>query len=162
MVPDYMHAVLLGVVRYHMELLFTSVGKKYYIGLAAKIAAVNERLSKIQPPRSITRTPKSLNDRSLWRASEWRFWLIFYCVPCLEGILKPKYVKHIGMLSAAINILLNKSVIHDDIITAHNLITKYVYLFEKYFGASSMVYNVHLLTHLAEGVRNWGPLWTYN
>jgi len=25
-----------------------------------------------------------------------------------------------------------------------------------------MVYNIHLLLHICEGVLNWGPLWTHN
>ncbi|XP_029661941.1 uncharacterized protein LOC115234763 [Formica exsecta] len=31
-----------------------------------------------------------------------------------------------------------------------------------YFGVTSMVLNVHLLTHIAQNVLNWGPLWTHN
>lgn len=66
------------------------------------------------------------------------------------------------MLSKAINLLLQKSITKEDIIEAHKLLLNYVYLFNKYFGDTSMVLNVHLLTHIVQGVLNWGPLWTHN
>ena len=38
----------------------------------------------------------------------------------------------------------------------------YVQKFEKFFGVSNMTYNVHLLLHIVDGVRDWGPLWTHS
>ena len=36
---------------------------------------------------------------------------------------------------------------------------KFVCEFKDLYGEESITFNVHLLTHLAESVRNWGPLW---
>lgn len=66
------------------------------------------------------------------------------------------------MLSKATNILLQKSITKHDVVQAHELFLQYVFLFNKYFGVTSMVLNVHLLTHVAKSVLNWGPLWTHN
>ena len=43
MVVDYMHAVLLGVVQQHTEILLTSVGTEYYIGNYNFIRIISHR-----------------------------------------------------------------------------------------------------------------------
>jgi len=168
-VPEYMHCVLLGVIRLHTELLFDSRYKKFWktgdndeIATKHIISAIDERFTNICALTSITRSVRSLTQISIWKASEWRSWLIFYCVPCLTGLLKKKYLKHLAMLSKAINILLQESIKKMDVIEAHKLLLSYVFLFNKYFGVTSMVLNIHLLTHITQSVLNWGPLWTHN
>lgn len=168
-VPDYMHCILLGVIRLHTELLFDCSRKKFWktgdndeIATKHIICAIDERFTNIRALTSITRSVRSLSQISIWKASEWRSWLIFYCVPCLKGLLKKKYLKHLAMLSKATNILLQKSVTKKEVAQAHKLFLTYVFLFNKYFGVTSMVLNVHLLIHIAQSVLNWGPLWTHN
>lgn len=168
-VPDYMHCILLGVVRLYTELLFDPTFKTFWknmrndeIAVKHLISAIDERFTNICALTSITRSVRSLSQISLWKASEWRSWLIFYCVPCLKDFLKKKYLKHLAILSKATNILLQKSITKENVVKAHKLLLSYVFLFNKYFGVTSMVLNVHLLTHIAQDVLNWGPLWTHN
>jgi hypothetical protein len=168
-VPDYMHCILLGVIRLHTELLFDSSHKKFWkvgdndeIAMKHIISAIDERFTNVCALTSITRSVRSLSQISIWKASEWRSWLIFYCVPCLKGFLKNKYLKHLAMLSKATSILLQKSITRQDVVQAHKLFLNYIFLFNQYFGVTSMVLNVHLLIHIAQSVLNWGPLWTHN
>ena len=59
--------------------------------------------------------------------------------------------------------ILNKdSIIPTDLNRAEELITSYVERFQDMFGLAQMTYNIHLLTHLCETVRRWGPLWVYS
>lgn len=78
MVPDYMHSVLLGVIRQHTELLLSSPEEAYYAGAPNQKLIINRRLASITPPKCITRTPRSIDERKMWKASEWRSWLIWY------------------------------------------------------------------------------------
>jgi len=167
-VVDYMHAILLGVIKSHMEYLFDSTKKKCWIDMADNIAlknltdTIDNRLLSIQPPTGITRNPRSIEHCSKWKASEWRSWLLFYCIPCLQGLLKDKHLAHLAMLSQATNILLQHSVSRVEIEEAHNLFLQYCYYFQKYFKPKHTIYNLHLLTHVCKCVINWGPLWTHN
>ena len=79
-----------------------------------------------------------------------------------ERIVEKKYVVHLSMLSTAVCILLQKSISKEQLEIADSLLTRYVIYFQKYFGKENMVLNVHLLTHITQGVLNWGPLWTHN
>lgn len=70
MIPDYMHSVLLGVIRQHTELLMSSPEEAYYAGAPKSI--INRQLSSITTPKCITRSPRSIDERRMWKASEWR------------------------------------------------------------------------------------------
>ncbi|KAM0735793.1 hypothetical protein ACS0PU_009754 [Formica fusca] len=128
-VPDYMHCILLGVIRLHTELLFDSTRKKFWknmrnndeIAIKHLISAIDEHFINICALTSITRSVRSLSQISIWKASEWRSWLIFYCIPCLKGFFKKKYLKHLAMLSKATNMLLQKSVTKANVVQAHEL-----------------------------------------
>lgn len=167
-VVDYMHAVLAGVIRLHTDLILCPTRKKFWIGMGEHIGmdhlitTIDDRIGKIKPPTFITRRPRDLKDRSLWKCNEWRSWLLFYCLPTLKGLLKEDKLEHLAMLSKALHILLQKSISIDDLNTAEELLLTYVFFFQQYFHKENMVYNIHLLTHLTKGVRNFGPLWTHN
>ncbi|KAK3917316.1 Pimeloyl-[acyl-carrier protein] methyl ester esterase [Frankliniella fusca] len=168
---DYMHALLLGAARAHVECLLECSNRDEFWILETSgnqfktediIAAIDSRLLCIKPPKSITRPPQSLLKRKSWKASEWRSWILFYCIVCLKGILHGKYVVHLSKLSAAIYILLKGSVSTEEVKEAHLLIISYQIDYQKYFGQDSMTYNIHLLKHVCPAVLKFGPLWTHS
>ncbi|KYQ53908.1 hypothetical protein ALC60_07166 [Trachymyrmex zeteki] len=161
-VLDYMHCVLLGVIRLVTGLWLdsTSHNEKYYIGL--KRHEIDNRLLAIRPPSSFPRLPRSLKERSFWKANEWRTWLLYYSLPCLKNILPLKYYKHHCLLVSAIyTFLRNKISISDIDNTTWNLV-QYVIHFQKLYGPQNMTFNVHLLLHLDRTVLMFGPLWCYS
>ena len=168
-VSEYMHALLLGAVRLHTELLLDPQTKtKFWINMKGDIgiehlkSLLDSHLLCITPPQCITRLPRPLSDMELWKATDWRLWLLCNFSVCCKTELKPKYLNHFAMLSVAANILLQKSISSRDLHKAQVLILKYIFFFEEYFGDTAMNYCVHLLSHLVDGVRNYGPLFTHN
>lgn len=168
-VPEYMHALLLGAVRQHTELLLDPQHKKKFwinmtddIGIEHLKTLMDTYLRAITPPQCITRLIRPLSEMDNWKASEWRLWLVFYFIVCCKNELKPKYLNHFAMLAVAANILLQKSISSRELDEAEVLILKYVFFFEEYFGDTSMNYCIHLLTHIVAGARNYGPLFTHN
>lgn len=161
-VPDYMHAVLLGVVRQLAELWFSSVGEKFYIGEPSTVAKINKRLERMFPPKTVSRLPRPISERRFWKASEWKCWLLYYAFPCLDGILPRKYLKHFALLSQSVYALLKDSVTHTDVNNADLMLTEFVCGMQELYTKTSMTYNVHLLTHLPKSVKEWGPLWAHS
>lgn len=49
----------------------------------------------------------------------------------------------------------------NDLDKCEKIIRKFVKKFENLYGEKYMVYNVHLLMHLIDSVRNFGPAWCY-
>ncbi|XP_077507177.1 uncharacterized protein LOC144116311 [Amblyomma americanum] len=119
---EYMHCVLQGVTKQLTENILSSSNcdQRFYIGAPSTVALIDTRLLAIKPPHCIARLPRPLRERGYWKASEWRQWLLFYALPCLEGILRPEYWKHLSKLSEAIHILLREELSPSEIDRAGN------------------------------------------
>ena len=98
----------------------------------------------------------------MWKAWEWCSWLLAYSLICLEGILPKKYLKHLSLLVSAVTTLFSESISPEELRKAHLMLVDFVVQFQDYYGKESMNYNIHLLLHLAEAVKNLGPLWANN
>lgn len=162
MSPDYLHSVLLGCVKQHTELLLCSFGKPYYIGNPNQLAAINETLLPFKHPSVISRSPRDISERNMWKATEWRSWLIFYALPCLNQLLPHEYLDHFALLVEAITTLLEEKITSYMLEIADELLIRYVSYYQEYFGEESMTYNIHLLLHLVKSVVNLSPLSEHN
>lgn len=69
---------------------------------------------------------------------------------------------HIALLSEAMHYINNDSITPSDLDRAEELLKEYVDLFQKYFGITNMSSNIHLISHLVQCIRNWGPAWGYS
>lgn len=157
---DYMHCVLLGVFKRLLEFwLCPSKKHKSYISKKNQVL-LNRRVTSIKPCRFITRLPRSLDHRKIFKASEFRSLLLFYLPVCLLGFLEKKYLDHLNVLSSTIYKLLATNISNDDLITAEQSLFSFVKEYEQLYGKESMTMNVHLLTHLTYCIKNLGPLWS--
>lgn len=129
-VPDYMHAVLLGVIRQLTELLLNNSDQPYYTGSPNTMRVLENRIKDIKPPHLITRLPSPLAECKYWKASEWRAWLLFYSLPVLNGVLQPRYVKHLGLLVSAVFLLLNENITFQEINKADDMLFEFVARFQ--------------------------------
>ena len=158
-VPDYLHCVLLGVVRMFSGLWFDSVnhGKSWYIKQSG-VSQVSEKLLSLKPPSDISRLPRSLAERKYWKGSEWMSFLLYYSLIVLLGILPAKYVNHWFLLVYALHVLLQDHVSDEDIISAEAALLEFAVGVRTLYGEEFSTFNVHQLLHLCHAVRNWGPL----
>lgn len=162
-VIDYMHCVLLGVVNLLLTLWFDSTNHfcNYYITpTRADIPIKN--LMNIKPLKSFSHRPRSIEDRENWKANELRNWLLYYAMPCLKGTLKEIYLRHFSLLAEAIFIFLTTNISEKDFKKASENLKKFVDDFESLYGKENMTYNVHLVSHIAQCVKDCGPLWVYS
>jgi hypothetical protein len=159
---DYMHCVLLGVTQQLAELWLNPNFhcQNFYIGRC--INQIDIKLLAIRPPQNISRAPRSLNDRAYWKANEWRNWLFYYCISCVKNILPSRYIKHFALLSESIFILNSEEINSESLNSASKKLIKFVDRFSILYGNINMTYNVHLLSHIPDCVKKWGPLWGYS
>ncbi|CAN8023538.1 unnamed protein product [Ixodes persulcatus] len=161
---EYMHSVLLGVTKQLTEHLLDSSNsaERFYIGSPQSLESANKLLMSIRPPHCITRLPRSLCERSYWKANEWRNWLLYYSVPCLENLLPHRYWKHWCLLAEAIWILLSTRISQEMISHAESLLKRFVDQVLRLYNTKMMTFNMHQLLHLAKSVRDLGPLWAHS
>ncbi|XP_037528116.1 uncharacterized protein LOC119405351 [Rhipicephalus sanguineus] len=160
--PDYMHCVLEGVARQLADIWFGAVNSSSYIGMPAQVKRVDERLLCIKPPQWFTRFPRSIQERAMWKASEWKWWVLFYGAPCLDGILPSNYHNHFCLLVSAMHLLLKDSITREDISDAMGKLSDFVFKMQKPYGEASMTFNVHQLLHLPRSVVELSPLWAHS
>lgn len=161
---DYMHAVLEGVSR-TLLLNFWFDGQyrfhRFYLGKELK--EIDKMLLRIKPPHEFRRTPRSIEKSvKYWKAAEWRAWLLCYVLPLLMHILPADYVRHLCLLVASIHILLGSEISSSDLRRAEYMLQIFYQAIPKLYPEESLTCNVHSLIHLAECVRQYGPLWTFS
>lgn len=161
--PDYLHCVLLGVVKLFILSWFDSTNNSFEWYLGSKKDAFNERLLKICPPSGISRVPRNINDVKLYKGSEFKNFLLYYSLPCLKNLSQnSKYYKHWALLVYSMHIFLSEKIFDVDLRLAGEALEKFVLQIEELYPETMMKYNVHLLLHLKENVQNFGALWAWS
>ncbi|XP_070408783.1 uncharacterized protein [Nothobranchius furzeri] len=159
---DYMHSVLLGVMRLLMVLWFSTEFSRQPFSMAKNAKEIDRRFQDISPPSSI-RYPRSVTShRMFFKASEFRALLLYYGPVVFRGILATLYYNHFLLLSEAIFILLMESISFEQIHHAERLLWNFCSQIATLYGDRYETANVHLLVHLADSVRALGPLWTHS
>ena len=160
---DYMHTVLLGVVKMLLNKWFDSSHhrKPFYLGRHAN--DIDAKLLKQHPPSEFTRRPRSIKSHlKYWKASELRNWFLYYSLPLLVDHLPSLYWHHYALFVSALHILLGDTIAQSSIDIAHQMLCDFCLLIPELYGETMCTHNLLLLTHLTKFVRLWGPLWTHS
>lgn len=161
-VPDVMHCVFLGVCKQFANYWF-SVKKKPFSLNKDKINFINNLLNKIRVPKIVNRLSRTIFERKHWKSRDWENFLLYYSVPVLSKIQGfKKYVEHWSLLVEAIKILIKNEITRDQLILADSKLKDFIAQTQQLYGAKSMTYNVHQLSHLVQSVIDFGPLLSHS
>lgn len=143
---DYMHCIPLGVFSKYLNLLLGpgNVGKNFKISTGNRQILI-DRIKDIKRSSCITYRPKSLEQRSSFRAIELRNFLLYYVRFLFNGILPHIYVLHLELLSSATFILLKDVITLEEIEKARDKLNTFCDQFEEYFELDNVTMNLHLL-----------------
>ena len=160
---DYMHTLLLGVVRMLLTRWFDSSYHTQLFYLGRQINAVDSKLLQQHPPSESSRRPRSIQHHLKYlKASELKTWLLFYSWPILLDHIPSLYWHHYALLVTSMHILLGDSISPSFIDAAEHMFYDFCLLIPELYGETTCTHNTHLLTYLAKYVRIWGPLWTHS
>ena len=116
-------------------------------------------------------------------ASEYRSWMLYFSLPVLHDILPDPYFTHYSLLVAAMHIMLGKTISTQRLKIGEEYLRRFyemfsslygkrirncttatmcLYMFTLFLGENACTMNVHMLRHIPDCVRNWGPLWAYS
>lgn len=154
--PEYMHSVLLGVVKQVIKLW---LDKKGPWNINKKSKEIDNFVTSIRPLQSFCRLPRPLTHYHFYKASENYNFLLFYSLPALIVHLPNEYFQHWMILVIALFNLLQNQITPFDLNQSDILLKLFVKQFEKLYGDRELTYNTHQLLHLALCVERWGPLW---
>lgn len=153
---DYLHVVLLGVVK---RFCFTWVESDEKLD-TKHINKISERLVAMEEfvPREFSRKPRSLLEYRRWKGTEFRAFLLYYSIFVLHGVLEDNKYKHFMCLVVAIRILVSNSSSPKEINYAESILKYFVENAKYMYDEVIYTHNMHNLIHLAANVRKHGPL----
>lgn len=158
---DCMHGSFLGVKKQLLNFWFSITYKNEPFSVNKYVDEFNKRVKNTKPPLSVNRPPRTLDDLSHYKASEFATCLLFY-LPLLYGILPNQYLMHVCDFSEAMYILYQKEISRQDLQKARSCIRSFVEKFPDLYGQRYMTSNLHNLTHLVDDVENLGPVWNFD
>ena len=158
---DRMHGADGGLLKKMMKLLLDVKFRSAPFSLYNVIDLIDARILSIKPPAFIHRMPRTVRDVINWKTSELKCFLFYYSIPIFEGVMRMDYYEHYLRLVIALKILSSEAITEPMLLTAHDLLCRFVREFEIMYGIQFCTVNIHQLLHYSEYVKNLGPLWAY-
>jgi hypothetical protein len=150
MILDPMHLVYLGVVKRMLRRLVKKCPRAIKLS-AQKVNELDVALGKLKlsMPSEFVRRPRSTVDLKLWKATEYRAFLLYIGPVVLRRIVPPDVYKHFCRLHVAITILSDSDVDKRNMYLeyARGLLLAFVQDCKHVYGNSFTVYNIHFALH---------------
>ena len=164
-VLDYMHLVLLGIVK-KFTLMWFETKKKEDVH---RIRVDPKKMDKISAhllsfietcPHEFGRKPRSIGNYRMYKATEFRTFLLYTGMVALKCHVRLPVYQNFLLLQCAMRIFLSPRYCGDRNYMKHGklLLKSFVSHYRIVYGIENVVYNVHSLQHLYQDVKRYGSL----
>lgn len=153
-VLDSMHLLYLGVMKYLLE---EWTVKKSFARLKRRVINNFRKIMlnvTADVPCEFQRKKFDVNLVSRWKATQFRFFLLYCGFVVLKSVLPDHHYKHFLLLFAACRILNSSDFSVTTCDYAKYLLTQFFVLLPSLYGESSQVLSMHNLIHVADDVIN--------
>lgn len=161
-VADSLHLLDIGVMK--KCILIWLRGTKDFKTKFSKqdVDMLNKMLKecKGRMPSDLHRSVRTINCISLWKAVEFRHFLLYLGIVVLKKILPKEIYEHFLLLFGVVTILSSKKYIMNYSSIAKAMLASYLEGYVKYYGVGSITSNVHNLCHIIDDCERFGPLQT--
>lgn len=153
---DCMHLIDLGVMRKFLNRLIynktcNKLMKEKKINISQKLIDLRKKM-----PREFVRKPRSLNELSNWKATEFRQFLLYTGISVLKNELSDDQYYEFKLLHCAYRMLCCPFHRMSNLGTIQRMLQLFVENFPIIFGENSVSYNVHSLLHIQQTVEQVG------
>ena len=158
-VYDYLHVILLGIVRKLMLLFWNKVPHKLS---NSQKSIVNQKVEILHKyfPSEFARKPRSFEELERFKGSEFRTILLYTGFILFHDILPTKVYNNFCILIFIVRILCDPLLIDDEnnLTYAQALSVSFVKQFKNIYKDINVSFNVHSLIHITDDVRRYGIL----
>ncbi len=157
---DYMHSIMEGVLKrffrawFHDKLDLELPDKS----LKDQREEINLRLLRIRPPSFVPNAPRDIYSWNLWKASEFLAFLLYFCLPVFNHIMKADYFSHLIKLVVCLEYLLAENISKSDLDDLNSILTAFVRDSEMLYGPDINLSGMHELLHIVQCTLDFGPL----
>lgn len=158
-VYDYLHVILLGIVRKLMSLFWNKVPFKISVSQKSVVEQKVKLLHKFFPS-DFARKPRSFDELERFKGSEFRTLLFYTGFIIFQDILPSKMYNNFCILIFIVKILCDPLLVDDEnnLAYAQALSISFVKQFKTIYRDINVSFNVHSLIHMTEDVRRLGVL----
>ena len=156
---DYMHSVCLGV----MKKLISAWSKKKTGMTCCMLSAQQLKDIRLKSkhiakhiPKEISRKPRGFHEAGMWKATEFRTFLLYTGGYLLKNNLPKNRYRHFLKLRVAIGICCSSNLLKSHADFARGLLHDFVEGFSQLYGQEYMTYNVHSLLHSVDDAVYYG------
>lgn len=162
-VLDPMHIIYLGITKRLLIKYWVEGGRHCKLS-RQNLTAIDYNIHMIRPfvTSDFCRKPRTLVNLKNFKATEFRFIVLYSGVIIFYNILDNIKYRHFLLFHVAITILSSAPFIKDYIHIAEKALTKFVLKAAEIYGDDFIVYNVHSILHLCTDVQRYGPLERYS
>ncbi len=151
---DPMHNLFLGTAKHVMESCLEAS-----ILTAADLQKVQERVDAVNVPTNMGRIPaKIAKSFSGFTAEQWKEWVTVFSPYALFDLLPSDHYNLWLKFFKACKLICTPMVNLRDFASSQSLLVDFYHGFEKLFGNRRMTPNMHLHTHLADCIFDYGPV----
>ncbi|KAJ8678301.1 hypothetical protein QAD02_014088 [Eretmocerus hayati] len=155
---DFMHLGCLGTTKklltgYWMKPSMNILSREQVMCLSQWLMNLSSQL-----PCEFQRTTRTLGEVAKWKATEFRFFLLYAGPLVLKGILSDLYYKHFLLFSVGSRILCSRKHYESHFEEAKKYLEEFAKLssHEDLYGLKVLVNNMHNTFHLPDDVKNMG------
>ena len=161
--PEYMHLVLLGVMKKIMFytlaptkgcVMKARLSRSQIVEMSAELIA----FSKFLPKEFQRKFNKGLSELTHFKATEYRTLLLYVGPYIFQPFMKQEIYNHFMLLSFGMYCLVSAKYYKQYHSNAKACLVKFVQQFSNMYDRRGVSYNVHVLQHLPDYVEMFGPL----
>lgn len=162
-VLDPMHLLCLGIMR--TLLYFWVIKGKHLCRLSAgNIERLSNKILQVAAyvPSEFNRKGRSLSELKMWKATEYRLFLLYTGIVVLKNVVADGVYYHFLLLHSAVFIMSSKTFIKSFMDVAEKNIDNFLSHAPKIYGQTILRFNFHNLKHVVEDVKIFGTLWSFS
>ena len=119
-----------------------------------------KRMNNMRLPYDVGRLPRAMLSKMSGRgitAQQWKNFIITFARVCLWKQVSEDAFKLVRCLAEACEVVLRDPMNENDVTFLERLLKDHHRLYARIFGQYSVSINYHMVLHLPEQIKNWGP-----
>lgn len=154
-VLDFMHLGCLGITKKlltekWLKPCATKLSRENILRISVRMMNLSKQILE-----EFQRTTRSLGDVAKWKATEYRFFLLYCGIFVLKDILPEHLLKNFLLLSYAFRILSCPKLSQTHADHAQVYLERFILSSIEYYGEDCQTMNMHNLSHITEDVKNF-------